>query len=61
MRGNAPWHCRCVCYALGARGIFVPWLKNAECFVYCNSVPRALPWAMGNIWAFSPPQYNLSI
>ncbi len=21
MRGNAPWHCVCVCYALGARGI----------------------------------------
>ena len=30
--------------------------KNAECINRGLRFPRALPWAMGNIWAFSPPQ-----
>ena len=30
--------------------------KNAECINRGLRSPRALPWAMGNIWAYSPPQ-----
>ena len=30
--------------------------KNAECINRGLRFPRALPWAMGNIWAYSPPQ-----
>ena len=30
--------------------------KNAECINRDLRSPRALPWAMGNIWAYSPPQ-----
>ena len=54
MRGNAPWHCVRV-YALGARGIFAQ-RKNAECINRGVRFPRALPWAMGSNWAFSPPR-----
>ena len=42
-------------YALSARGIFAQ-RKNAECINRGLRFPRALPWAMGNIWAYSPPQ-----
>ena len=57
MRGNAPW---------GVKGInglraFGAWhfcagakMPNVSIAVYVP--PRALPWAMGNIWAYSPPQ-----
>ena len=38
------------------RVAFLRQRKNAECFVYCISLPRALPWAMGNNWAYSLPQ-----
>ena len=30
--------------------------KNAECINRGLRFPRALPWAMGNIWAYSQPQ-----
>ena len=42
-------------YALSARGIFAQ-RKNAECINRGLRFPRALPWAMGNIWAYSQPQ-----
>ena len=32
------------------------WHKNAKCINRGVRFPRALPWAMGNIWAYSPPQ-----
>ena len=42
-------------YALVARGIFaitkMPIVLIAE-----YAVPRAMPWAMGYLWAYSPPQ-----
>ena len=56
MRGNAPCGVKGVMgYALSARGIFAQ-RKNAECINRGLRFPRALPWAMGNIWAYSPPQ-----
>ena len=56
MRGNAPCGVKGVMgYALSARGIFAQ-RKNAECINRGLRSPRALPWAMGNIWAYSPPQ-----
>ena len=41
-------------YALKARGIFAG--KNAKCIYRGNRLPGALPRAVGNIWAYSPPQ-----
>ena len=56
MRGNAPCGVKGVMgYALSARGIFAQ-RKNAECINRGLRFPRALPWAMGNIWAYSQPQ-----
>ena len=56
MRGNAPCGVKGVMgYALSARGIFAQ-RKNAECINRGLRFPRVLPWAMGNIWAYSPPQ-----
>ena len=55
MRGNAPCGVKGVMgYALSARGIFAQ-RKNAECINRGLRFPRALPWAMVNIWAYSPP------
>ena len=57
MRGNAPWGIK------GINGLraFGAWhfcagakMPNVSIAVYVP--PRALPWAMGNIWAYSPPQ-----
>ena len=56
MRGNAP------CGVKGINGLraFGAWhfcagakMPNVSIAVYVP--PRALPWAMGNIWAYSPP------
>ena len=38
------------------RVAFLRQRKNAECINRGLRSPRALPWAMGNIWAYSPPQ-----
>ena len=58
MRGNAP------CAVGVTRFRRVAFLrrrhKNAECNVRCIRFPRALPWAMGGIWAYSPPQLCLA-
>ena len=31
-------------------------LTERDTFINAHAIPRALPWAMGNIWAYSPPQ-----
>ena len=56
MRGNAPCGVKGVMgYALSARGIFA---SAQKCRMYQSrsTFPRALPWAEGNNWAYSPPQ-----
>ena len=55
MRGNAPCDVIGGGYALGARGILALRRQNADSVARCIWSPRAMPWADGNIWAFSPP------
>ena len=54
MRGNAPWHCWCVCYALGARGIFVPLAQKCRMFCLLQQRTQGVALGYGQHLGFQP-------
>ena len=54
MRGNAPWHRWCVCYALGARGIFVPLAQKCRMFCLLQQRTQGVALGYGQHLGFQP-------